>query len=57
MQALPSLDEFKNKSKDFDLIAVRAEFTADAETPLSAYTSSLRKNPLFYLNPWSVESM
>ena len=57
MQALPSLDEFKNQSKDFDLIAVRAEFTADAETPLSAYTKLSKENPLFYLNPWSVESM
>ena len=30
MHTLPSLEEFKIQSKEFDVIAVRAEFTAEA---------------------------
>lgn len=47
MDALPSLEEFKIQSKEKDLIAVRAEFTADAETPLSAYAKLSKKKPAF----------
>ena len=52
MQTSPTLEDFKEHSKDFDIIAVRAEFTADTETPLSAYAKlSKKKNLLFFLNP------
>ena len=47
MDALPSLEEFKVQSKEHDLIAVRAEFTADAETPLSAYAKLSKNKPAF----------
>ena len=47
MDALPSLEEFKLQSKEHDLIAVRAEFTADAETPLSAYAKLSKNKPAF----------
>ena len=47
MQTLPSLEEFKKHSADYDVIAVRAEFTADAETPLSAYAKLSAQKPAF----------
>ncbi len=47
METLPSLEEFKEQSKKFDIIAVRAEFTADSETPLSAYAKLSKKKPSF----------
>ena len=47
MHTLPSLEEFKIQSKEFDVIAVRAEFTADAETPLSAYAKLSKNKPAF----------
>jgi anthranilate synthase component I len=47
MQFKPSLDEFLAKSSDYDVISVRAEFTADAETPLAAYTKLSGSKPAF----------
>jgi anthranilate synthase component 1 len=47
MQFQPSLDEFLAKSSDYDIISVRAEFTADAETPLSAYVKLSESKPAF----------
>lgn len=47
MQTLPTLEEFKKYSTDYDIIAVRAEFTADAETPLSAYVKLSAQKPAF----------
>ena len=37
MNVKPTSKEFEKLAKDFDVIAVSKEFTADAETPLSAY--------------------
>ena len=47
MQTSPTLEDFKEHSKNFDIIAVRAEFTADTETPLSAYAKLSKKKPAF----------
>lgn len=47
MQFKPPLDEFLGKSSDYDVISVRAEFTADAETPLAAYTKLSGSKPAF----------
>ena len=47
MHTSPSLEEYKIHAKDFDVIAVRAEFTADAETPLSAYAKLSKNKPAF----------
>lgn len=47
MHTQPSLEEFIDRSKEFDIIAVRAEFTADAETPLSAYSKLSKRKPAF----------
>ena len=47
MQTLPSLEDFKVFSQKYDVIAVKAEFTADAETPLSAYVKLSSKKPAF----------
>ncbi|MBT7651588.1 MAG: anthranilate synthase component I [Opitutae bacterium] len=47
MQTLPSLEDFKVFSQKYDIIAVKAEFTADAETPLSAYVKLSSKKPAF----------
>ena len=47
MQFKPSLDEFLEISSDYDVISVRAEFTADAETPLSAYVKLSERKPAF----------
>ena len=47
MKITPNLDKFKNLSNEFDLIAVRAELTADTETPLSAYLKLSKKKPAF----------
>ncbi len=43
----PSKDEFIDLSKNFDVIAVQAKFTADAETPLSAYHKISGNKPAF----------
>lgn len=47
MQFQPELKEFLSKSDDNDVIAVSAEFTADAETPLSAYAKLSAEKPAF----------
>lgn len=47
MQTLPSLEDFKVFSRKYDVIAVKAEFTADAETPLSAYVKLSSNKPAF----------
>ena len=47
MQFQPSLDEFLETSVDYDVISVRAEFTADAETPLAAYVKLSERKPAF----------
>ena len=47
MQFKPSLDEFIANSSEHDVIAVRAEFTSDTETPLSAYAKLYAKKPAF----------
>ena len=43
----PSLSDFVRDSDDYDLIAVKAEFTCDTETPLSAYAKLADKKPAF----------
>lgn len=47
MQFQPNLKDFLTKSVDNDIIAVSAEFTADAETPLSAYAKLSSEKPAF----------
>ena len=47
MQFQPDLEEFLKQSDDHDVIAVSAEFTADAETPLSAYAKLSAVKPAF----------
>ena len=47
MQFQPDLDEFLKQSENHDVIAVSAEFTADAETPLSAYAKLSAEKPAF----------
>ena len=47
METLPTFNDFKKYSKDYDVIGVRAEFTADSETPLSAYIKLSEKKPAF----------
>jgi anthranilate synthase component 1 len=43
----PSLPEFEELSKSFNLIAVQARFSADSETPLSAYAKLSDQKPAF----------
>ncbi|MDA7823217.1 anthranilate synthase component I [Opitutales bacterium] len=43
----PSLSEFSEDAKDYDLIAVQAEFSCDTETPLSAYAKLSDQKPAF----------
>ena len=43
----PPLPEFEELSKSFDLIAVQARFSADSETPLSAYAKLSDQKPAF----------
>ncbi len=43
----PTLSEFEDLSKSFDLIAVQARFSADSETPLSAYAKLSDQKPAF----------
>lgn len=47
MHTSPSLEQYKIHANDYDVIAVRAEFTADAETPLSAYAKLSKNKPAF----------
>ena len=43
----PPLQQFEELSKSFDLIAVQAKFSADSETPLSAYAKLSDQKPAF----------
>ena len=43
----PPLPQFKELAKSFDLIAVQACFSADSETPLSAYAKLCDQKPAF----------
>jgi anthranilate synthase component 1 len=43
----PPLPQFEELSKSFDLIAVQARFSADSETPLSAYAKLSDQKPAF----------
>lgn len=43
----PPLPQFEELSKSFDLIAVQARFSADCETPLSAYAKLSDQKPAF----------
>lgn len=47
MKITPKLDSFKVLSKDFDIISVSTELTADTETPLSAYAKLSKFKPAF----------
>mgnify|MGYP001185186975 CR=1 FL=1 len=47
MKFSPSNEEFIELSNNFDVIAVEAKFTADAETPLSAYHKISGNKPAF----------
>ena len=44
---VPPLSQFEELSKSFDLIAVQARFSADSETPLSAYAKLSDQKPAF----------
>ena len=44
---IPPLPQFEELSKSFDLIAVHARFSADSETPLSAYAKLSDQKPAF----------
>ena len=43
----PPLPQFEELSKSFDLIAAAARFSADTETPLSAYAKLSDQKPAF----------
>ena len=43
----PTPSKFKELSKSFDLIAVQSRFSADSETPLSAYSKLSDQKPAF----------
>ena len=47
MQVQPDLEEFLKQADNHEVIAVSAEFTADAETPLSAYAKLSSEKPAF----------
>ncbi|MDA9963226.1 anthranilate synthase component I, partial [Opitutales bacterium] len=49
MKISPELEEFERLSEEADVVLVRAEFTADAETPLSAYAKLSTRKPAFLL--------
>lgn len=49
MRVFPEQEEFKRLASEADVIPVRAEFTADAETPLSAYAKLSARKPAFLL--------
>jgi len=44
---VPPLSQFEELSKSFDLIAVQSRFSADSETPLSAYAKLSDQKPAF----------
>ncbi len=47
MTFIPNIEEFKELADDYNIIAVRSEFTTDAETPLSAYAKLSANKPAF----------
>ena len=47
MTFIPNIEEFKELADDYNIIAVRSEFTTDAETPLSAYAKLSASKPAF----------
>jgi anthranilate synthase component 1 len=47
MTFIPNIEEFKELAEDYNVIAVRTEFTTDAETPLSAYAKLSGSKPAF----------
>jgi anthranilate synthase component 1 len=47
MNFFPSLPDFLEDAPYFDLIGVQAEFSADTETPLSAYAKLASQKPAF----------
>ena len=47
MTFTPNIKKFKQLSGEYNVIAVRAEFTTDAETPLSAYAKLAASKPAF----------
>ena len=49
MKVFPEREEFLRLSANADVVSVRAEFTSDAETPLSAYAKLSSKKPAFLL--------
>ena len=49
MKVFPEREEFLRLSANADVVPVRAEFTSDAETPLSAYAKLSSQKPAFLL--------
>ena len=47
MKITPKFDEFQVLAKEYDVIAVSTELTADTETPLSAYAKLSKFKPAF----------
>ena len=47
MNFSPCLPDFLNDANSYDLIGVQAEFSADSETPLSAYSKLADQKPAF----------
>ena len=47
MNFSPSLPEFLKGTDAYDLIGIQAEFSADTETPLSAYAKLADQKPAF----------
>tara|TARA_B100000212_G_scaffold303685_1_gene250612 strand:+ start:347 stop:1837 length:1491 start_codon:yes stop_codon:yes gene_type:complete len=47
MTFIPNIEEFKQLAEHYNVIAVRTEFTTDAETPLSAYAKLSGSKPAF----------
>ena len=47
MKFTPTKDDFIELSKSYDVVAVEAKFTADADTPLSAYYKISGNKPAF----------
>lgn len=47
MKITPQFDEFQVLAKEYDVVAVSTELTADTETPLSAYTKLSKFKPAF----------
>ena len=43
----PKFEEFISMASDYDVVSIRAEFTSDTETPLSAYAKLSTRKPAF----------